>query len=56
VTTRLLALVWPDLRLPEAEAAPFEPMPNALDDLLRCIHAVGSRRTMGQQRRGFERG
>jgi hypothetical protein len=27
-----------------------------LDDLLRCIHAVGSRRTMGQQRRGFERG
>jgi hypothetical protein len=56
VTTRLLALVWPDLRLTEADAAPFEPMLDALDDLLGCIHAVGSGRTMAQQRRGFEGG
>jgi hypothetical protein len=55
VTTRLLVLVWPDLRAPEAEAAPFEPMLD-VDDLLGCIHAVGSVRTMGHQRRGFELG
>jgi hypothetical protein len=29
VTTRLLALVWPDLHLPEADASPFEPMLDA---------------------------
>jgi hypothetical protein len=56
VTPRLLALVWPDLRLPEAEAAQVEPMVDALDDLLGCIHAVGSGRTMGHQRCGFELG
>ena len=56
MTARLLALGWPDLRLPEAEAARFEPMVDALDDLLGCMHAVGSGRTMGHQRRGFELG
>jgi hypothetical protein len=33
VTTRLLALAWPDLRVPEADATPFEPMLDALNDL-----------------------
>jgi hypothetical protein len=41
VTTRLLALVWPDLREPEADVAPFEPMLDALDDLSPRIEAVG---------------
>ncbi|HET6744563.1 MAG TPA: hypothetical protein VFH90_01765 [Candidatus Limnocylindria bacterium] len=38
--TRLLALVWPDLRAPEAEAGPFEPMLDRLDDLSPRIEAV----------------
>jgi hypothetical protein len=37
---RLLALVWPDLRLADADAAPFEPMLDALDDLSPRIEAV----------------
>jgi hypothetical protein len=37
---RLLALVWPDLRLTDADAAPFEPMLDALDDLSPRIEAV----------------
>ena len=38
--TRLLALVWPDLRLPDADATPFEPMLERLDDLSPRIEAV----------------
>ncbi len=38
--TRLLCLVWPDLRMPDAEPAPFEPMLDALDDLSPRIEAV----------------
>jgi DNA polymerase-4 len=38
--TRLLALVWPELRLPEAEAAPFERMLDALDDLAPRVERV----------------
>ncbi|HET6379710.1 MAG TPA: hypothetical protein VFH63_01565, partial [candidate division Zixibacteria bacterium] len=38
--TRLLAMVWADLRAPEAEAAPFEPMLDALDDLSPRVEAV----------------
>jgi protein ImuB len=38
--TRLLALVWPDLRTPDAELAPFEPMLDRLDDLSPRIEAV----------------
>lgn len=38
--TRLLALVWPDLRLPDADATPFEPMLDALDGLSPRIEAV----------------
>ena len=37
---RLLALVWPDLRLPEAEPAPWEAMLDRLDDLSPRIEAV----------------
>ncbi len=37
---RLLALVWPDLRLADADPAPFEPMLEALDDLSPRIEAV----------------
>ncbi len=37
---RLLALVWPDLRLPDADTTPFEPMLDALDDLSPRIEAV----------------
>jgi hypothetical protein len=36
--TRILALVWPDLRIPEPApelAAAFEPMLDTLDDLSR---------------------
>ncbi|MGH2380267.1 MAG: hypothetical protein ACRDG7_03485 [Candidatus Limnocylindria bacterium] len=40
MTARLLALVWPDLRAPEAVAAPFEPMLDALDDLSPRVEAV----------------
>ena len=38
--TRLLCLVWPDLRTREANPAPFEPMLDALDDLSPRIEAV----------------
>jgi hypothetical protein len=38
--TRLLALVWPDLRVPEADPTPFEPMLDRLDDLSPRIEAV----------------
>jgi hypothetical protein len=38
--TRLLALVWPDLRLPDADPAPFGPMLDRLDDLSPRIEAV----------------
>ncbi len=37
---RLLALAWPELRLPEADARPFEPMLDALDDLSPRVEAV----------------
>jgi len=37
---RLLALVWPDLRVPEAETAAFTPMLDALDDLSPRVEAV----------------
>jgi nucleotidyltransferase/DNA polymerase involved in DNA repair len=38
--TRLLALVWPELRQPEADAQPFDRMLDALDDLSPRIEAV----------------
>jgi nucleotidyltransferase/DNA polymerase involved in DNA repair len=38
--TRLLCLVWPDLRAPDADSTPFEPMLDALDDLSPRIEAV----------------
>jgi hypothetical protein len=38
--TRLLALVWPGLRAPEADTAPFTPMLDALDDLSPRVEAV----------------
>jgi impB/mucB/samB family C-terminal domain len=38
--TRLLALAWPELRVPEADVAPFEPMLDALDDLSPRVEAV----------------
>jgi len=38
--TRLLALAWPELRAPEADPSPFEPMLDALDDLSPRIEAV----------------
>jgi nucleotidyltransferase/DNA polymerase involved in DNA repair len=37
---RLLALVWPELRLPDADARPFERMLDALDDLSPRVEAV----------------
>ena len=37
---RLLALVWPRLREPDADACPFERMLDALDDLSPRIEAV----------------
>ena len=37
---RLLALVWPELREPEADVAPFERMLDALDDLSPRVEAV----------------
>ncbi|MCA1570955.1 MAG: hypothetical protein LC798_11675 [Chloroflexi bacterium] len=39
--TRLLALVWPELRVPDADARPFERMLDALDDLSPRVEAVG---------------
>ncbi len=38
--TRLLALVWPELRAPDADASPWELMLDALDDLSPRIEAV----------------
>ncbi|MGQ0608308.1 MAG: hypothetical protein ACT4OQ_07595 [Chloroflexota bacterium] len=38
--TRLLALVWPELRVPDAETRPFERMLDALDDLSPRVEAV----------------
>ena len=38
--TRLLAMVWPELRLPEADSRHFEPMLDALDDLSPRVEAV----------------
>jgi hypothetical protein len=38
--TRILALAWPELRVPEADPAPFERMLDALDDLSPRIEAV----------------
>jgi nucleotidyltransferase/DNA polymerase involved in DNA repair len=37
---RILALAWPDLRVPEVDATPFEPMLDALDDLSPRVEAV----------------
>ncbi len=37
---RLLALVWPELRVPDAETRPFERMLDALDDLSPRVEAV----------------
>jgi len=37
---RVLALAWPELRLPDADARPFEPMLDALDDLSPRVEAV----------------
>ena len=38
--TRLLALVWPELRAPEADPRPFDRMLDALDDLSPRVEAV----------------
>ncbi|MEO7296724.1 MAG: hypothetical protein ABIZ57_11330 [Candidatus Limnocylindria bacterium] len=38
--TRLLALVWPDLRLPDADTRPFERMLDVLDDLSPRVEVV----------------
>ena len=38
--TRVLALVWPGLRVPEADVTPFERMLDALDDLSPRVEAV----------------
>ncbi len=37
---RLLALVWPELRVPDADTRPFERMLDALDDLSPRVEAV----------------
>jgi nucleotidyltransferase/DNA polymerase involved in DNA repair len=37
---RVLALIWPELREPEADPRPFEPMLDALDDLSPRVEAV----------------
>ena len=37
---RLLALAWPELRAPDADARPFERMLDALDDLSPRVEAV----------------
>ena len=39
---RLLALVWPELRLPDADVRPFDRMLDALDDLSPRVEAVDS--------------
>ena len=38
--TRLLALVWPELRQPDADTQPFDRMLDALDDLSPRVEAV----------------
>ncbi|HEY6608482.1 MAG TPA: hypothetical protein VI277_04730, partial [Candidatus Limnocylindria bacterium] len=38
--TRLLALVWPELRVPDADVRPFERLLDALDDLSPRVEAV----------------
>jgi hypothetical protein len=38
--TRLLAMVWPSLRTPDADLTPFEPMLDRLDDLSPRVEAV----------------
>jgi len=38
--TRLLVLAWPELRAPDADPRPFEPMLDALDDLSPRVEAV----------------
>jgi len=38
--TRLLAMVWPSLRAPDADLTSFEPMLNRLDDLSPRVEAV----------------
>jgi hypothetical protein len=38
--TRILAMVWPELRVPEAGTSPFERMLDALDDLSPRVEAV----------------
>jgi hypothetical protein len=38
--TRLLAMVWPELRMPEADTSSFERMLDALDDLSPRVEAV----------------
>jgi hypothetical protein len=38
--TRLLAMVWPDLRSPDADPGPFGPMLDRLDDLSPRVEAV----------------
>ena len=38
--SRILALVWPELRLPDTDARPFERMLDALDDLSPRVEAV----------------
>ena len=38
--TRLLALVWPELRVPEADTGPYERLLDALDDLSPRVEAV----------------
>jgi hypothetical protein len=38
--TRVLALAWPELRAPDADPRPFEPMLDALDDLSPRVEAV----------------
>ncbi len=38
--TRILALVWPELRAADADPAPWEPMLDALDDLSPRVEAV----------------
>ena len=37
---RILALAWPELRAPEADTTPFEPILDALDDLSPRVEAV----------------